>query len=213
MLPDFRRLIGGEEFDYQALMSVLSNYANPREKVTSLLRANVIIRVKKGLYVFGDSYRRRPFSREVLANLIYGPSFISLDYALSYYGLIPERVQTMTSTTTKRSRRFDTPVGSFVYRNTPERAFHFGMDRLGTGDISFLIAVPERALSDKLRDDRGTPLGNHTEVAEYLFDDLRVDRTSFLAMDPIFFEKFGAACGSRKVVICGRLLARMKGRQ
>lgn len=92
MTRDLRKLIGREEFDYPALMSALANYANPRDKVTSLLRQGVIIRVKKGLYVFGDDFRKRPFCRELLANLIYGPSYVSLDYALSYHGLIPERV-------------------------------------------------------------------------------------------------------------------------
>ena len=92
MEPDLRERIGREEFDYSALMSTLSGYANPRDKVTSLLRRGVIVRVKKGLHVFGDADRRRPYSRELLANLIYGPSFVSLDYALAFHGLIPERV-------------------------------------------------------------------------------------------------------------------------
>jgi hypothetical protein len=62
-----------------------------------LLRRKDIIRVKKGLYIFGETYARRPFSREVLANVIYGPSYVSLDYALHYHGLIPERVEAVIS--------------------------------------------------------------------------------------------------------------------
>lgn len=78
-----------EEFDYQILLNSLRGYAHPRKKITALLRKGEIIRVKKGLYIFGAQHRRSPYCRELLANLIYGPSCISLEYALHYYGLIP----------------------------------------------------------------------------------------------------------------------------
>jgi hypothetical protein len=55
-------------FDYQSLLDSLKDYARPRDKITGLLRCGDIIRVKKGLYVFGGKYRRQPFSRELLAN-------------------------------------------------------------------------------------------------------------------------------------------------
>ena len=73
-----------EEFDYQALLAALNGYARPRDRITELIRKGEIIRVKKGIYVPGAKRRRRPFSREVLANLIYGPSYISLEYALAF---------------------------------------------------------------------------------------------------------------------------------
>ena len=208
-----RKIIGREEFDYPALMSVLADYANPRDKVTSLLRKGVIIRVKKGLYVFGDDYRKHLFCRELLANLIYGPSFVSLEYALSYHGLIPERVSTVTSVTSKRGKRFETPVGSFLYRPTPRPAFHLGMDRVEQGDVSFLIARPERALADKLRDDRGGGGGSQQMLATYLFDNLRLDRTGFVDMDAALLEQLGTELGSRKVALCARLLRRMRSRR
>ncbi|MEA3441146.1 MAG: hypothetical protein U9R58_12785 [Chloroflexota bacterium] len=104
-----RAKIHGEIFDYQVLLYTLSGYRKPRDKITRLLAAGAIVRIKKGLYCFGDPFRKKPISREHLANLIYGPSYISIDYALSYYGLIPERVETITSVTTHRSRDFDTP--------------------------------------------------------------------------------------------------------
>ena len=83
--------------------------------------------MKKGLYIFGEEYRRKPYSREILANLIYGPSYISLDYALQHYGLIPERVEAITSVARGRSRKFSTPIGLFTYRMIPLNAFRIGM--------------------------------------------------------------------------------------
>jgi hypothetical protein len=209
-MRDLRHRIGREEFDYRALMSALSEYADPRGKVKSLLRNGSIVRVKKGLYVFGEALRKRPFSRELLANLIYGPSFISLDYALAYHNLIPERVETLTSVTTKRPRRFETPVGLFIYRQAPRRYYHLGMDRVEHGDIAFLIAAPEKALADKIRDDRGNPLRSQSDVAEYIFEDLRIERTDFLQMDAGLLSDMADAAGSRKIGACARLLMRMK---
>ena len=114
MNVDIRRQIAGEEFDYQTLMSLLSAYSNPGMKVSALSRAGDIVRVKKGLYVFGERHRRRPYSMELLANLIYGPSMVSSDYMLAHYGLIPEAVYTLTSVTFKRPKNFETPLGAFI---------------------------------------------------------------------------------------------------
>jgi len=207
-----RRHIGREEFDYRALMSALSGYANASGKVTSLLRKGVIVRVKKGLYVFGADYQLRPYSRELLANLIYGPSFLSLEYALSYHGLIPERVEQLTSVSTGRAKEFNTPVGTFVYRPASQGSFHLGMHRVEQGDVSFLIASAERALADKVREDRSATVRSWADAEGYLFEDLRVDKSAFRALNPGFLGQLGDALGSRKVAFCARLLHRIKGR-
>src|SRR4030065_2491708 len=123
-----------EELDYQTLLNALHGYSRPRAKITALLRDGVIVRVKKGLYVFGEEERRKPLCRELLANLIYGPSCISLVYALATHRLMPERVETVTSVTCGRSRAFDTPVGRFTYRMISLEAFPVGGARMGTSD-------------------------------------------------------------------------------
>ena len=117
----------------------------------------------------------------------------------------------MTSATTKRPKAFDTPVGSFIYRKAPSGYFHLGMDRVEEGDVAFLIAVPERALADKVRDDRGRPLRSQTDAARYLFDDLRIDRGDFAQMSPTFLEELAEAAHSRRVALCAGLLRRLKG--
>ena len=100
-----------------------------------------------------------PISRELLANLIYGPSYISLDYALSYHGLIPERVETVTSVTLGRSRTFTTPYGMFSYRRLSQSRYAVGGLLAEHGDLSFLIASPEKALADKVWADKRNSLG------------------------------------------------------
>jgi predicted transcriptional regulator of viral defense system len=110
-----RQEIDRDHFDYQQLTACLSHLSKPRDKINKLLSKGEIVRIRKGLYTFGRPYRRGPLSRELLANLVYGPSYVSLDYALSYHGLIPERVSTVTSVALGRSRKFDTPLGTFTY--------------------------------------------------------------------------------------------------
>jgi len=156
--------------------------------------------VKKGIYVFGETYARGPFSREVLANMMYGPSYVSLDYALHYYALIPERVEAVTSVTCGRSRRFSTPVGLFLYRMIPMEAYQIGMDRVEIeGGRSFLMATPEKALADKVRDDRGTGIRTQEEMRSYLLDHLRIDPEGLRKLDPDRLAAFAERYRSRKI--------------
>ncbi len=162
-----------ETFDYQTLSSLLSEYTAPRDKIASLIKQGAIIRVKKGLYVFGKELRRQPYSLETLANLLYGPSYISLEYALYVYGFIPEQVYTVTSVTIGRSRCFSTPVGNFSYRKISMPGFAVGMDVIqNTSGSTYMMAVPEKALLDKLQSERGLPIRSKRDVERYLVEDL-----------------------------------------
>src|SRR5262245_31791812 len=116
IIDEIRKSVVNEEIDYLLLTSLLKQYKRPRDKITQLLKSGALIRVKKGLYIFGSRYAKKPYILETLANLIYGPSYISLEYALAFYGMIPERVEVLTSVTNKRDKIFKTPVGLFTYR-------------------------------------------------------------------------------------------------
>ncbi len=210
-MESIRKYISNEEFDYQTLLHGLGQYSRPRDKISDLLRKGAIIRVKKGIYIFGEDYRRRPFSREILANLIYGPSYISLEYALHYFGLIPERVEAVTSVTTGRSRKYATPVGLFSYRMIPLAAFRIGMDRVELDDgRSFLIATPEKALADKIRDDRGNGLQTQGQLMDYLENNLRVDLTALTNLNTEHLDAIARRYGSRKLQLLSSLLRRLK---
>ena len=212
MNEPIRKLIPYEEFDYQTLLSALNGYAHPRDRITTLLRKGSIIRVKKGLYVFGDDDRERPYSREILANLIYGPSYISLEFALQYHGIIPERVEALTSVTVGRSRKFLTPVGQFIYRMIPMPAFRTGVDQVEIGDgRSFLIAIPEKALADKLRLDQ-ISIRTQQELQSYLFDNLRIEPAAVQEMCSGRLEEYADRYRSRKVLLLSKL-ARGLGRR
>jgi len=178
-----RRNVEHDVFDYQTITEALLTYRKPRDKFTKLLESGAVVRIKKGLYTFGEDFRKEPISREYLANLIYGPSYVSLDYALSYHGLIPERVDLVTSVTMKRSKEFQTPFGMFSYRMVTDNRYSLGAVLEQAGKVSFLIASPEKALIDKVWTDKrfhGTSL---SEYKTYLTEDLRIDLEALKNLD------------------------------
>lgn len=211
MIEQIRKAINREEFDYQVLMTCLKGYSHPRDKITDLIKKGQIIRVKKGLYVFGQEYRKRPYSREILANLIYGPSYISLEYALSYHGLIPERVESLTSVTTGRSRSFSTPVGLFTYRMIPLPFFQTGMTRIELDDGgAFLIATPGKALVDKILIDRGADMRTLKGLEKYLFENLRIDPNLLGMLDYSQTLEFAERYPSSKLRVLNTLLRKIR---
>lgn len=184
-----------EEFDYLHLMQVLKDYKKPRDVVSRLLREGSIIRVKKGLYVFGDKYIQKPRSLEILANLIYGPSYLSFEYALSFYGLIPERVYEVSSATINRTKSFDTPLGLFSYTHVPLNYYKVGLKiEKSASDQGFLIAKPEKAISDVLI--KITGLNTNKAIMDYLLDGMRMEREVLMSLDIKLFEKIAQSTSS-----------------
>lgn len=214
MIEDLRKKFEGEEFDYQVLMDSLREYERPRDKITALLRKGIIIRVKKGIYVFGEKHSRRPFSREVLANMIYGPSYVSLEYALHYHGLTPERVEAVTSIASGRSRKFYTPVGLFIYRMVPMRAYQIGIDQIKIQDTRFfLIAIPEKALADKIYNDRGTGIRTQTEMRNYLQNNLRIDQDSLIRLDDKKIALIANRYRSKKIRLLSDVVRKLRKKE
>lgn len=164
-----------QELDYGFVMGCLKEYKNPRLKLNHLLKIKALIRVKKGIYIFGESFARAPYSSEVLANMIYGPSYVSLEWACQYYRLIPEKVSTVTSVTTQRSRQFHTPLGLFTYNHSPFKIFSVGITLMQLSSTQqALIATQEKALTDLLTLRRGSFRSKkHFEAT--LFEDLRIE--------------------------------------
>ncbi len=188
---EIRDRVLSEEIDSIQLTDILSGYKRPRDKIRQLLKDQALIRVKKGLYVFGPKYARQAYCKEVLANLIYGPSAISLEYALSFYQLIPERVFTVTSITDRRTKYFNTPVGSFSYRYLRTDKYCVGITQKQLDENHFiLIATPEKALADLLLA-RNPPLDttSYQALEDYLYVNLRIDSEQFANFDGALVEK------------------------
>jgi hypothetical protein len=175
-VADLQKSILQEEFDSALLRQALVNYRRPDMKIHSLLKSGAILQVKRGLYVFGPEYNRKPICVEALANMIYGPSALSLEWALSYHGLIPERVEVMTSITPNRDKEFSTPLGLFTYRRLAMSKYAEGVDQVWIDkQHPVLIATPEKALCDTLILRGNSDLKSVEEIREFLTDNLRID--------------------------------------
>jgi predicted transcriptional regulator of viral defense system len=170
-----------EEIDYNYLKSFLSGYKNIRVKINDMLKKKEIVRVKKGLYILTEPYSKKPFYRETLSNLIYGPSYISLEYALSFYDMIPEKSGTVTAITNKRNKVFNTPVGRFSYRYIHPDLYPDGVALLPLDEKhNILIASREKTVADILYfTDR---IENISELKSYLFENLRIEDTEIMKL-------------------------------
>lgn len=160
------------EFDYFYLVDMLKDYHAPRDQITRFLRNGWITRIKKGIYVLGPDFGR-PYSKFVLANMIYGPSYVSGHSALAYYGAIPERVDLMESETPNRNKEFTTPAGKFLYSYVNLKRYVHGIQRVQLDDRrAFLIATPEKALLGVVS--RQKNIESSEDLTEYLAS-LRID--------------------------------------
>ena len=166
-------------FSHEMIYSLLEkSISNVNEKISNLVRNKELIRLKKGFYTFSKLYQTKPINLISVANTLYSPSYVSFDYALSYYGMIPERVSEVTSATSKNEKLFDTPIGRFSYKKISLEAYSLGIDWI-YDDIEGgrFIATPEKALCDKIKYDRGIGTLTQTSMIEYLKYDLRIDIT------------------------------------
>lgn len=108
-----------------------------------------ILHIRRGLYCLAPKYQKQPISLYGLAQHIYGPSYISLESALSRYGLIPEAVYTVTSVSYGKSKEFRTPLGTFSYDPVRQKIFLAGVKReTEESGQAYLIASAVKALAD-----------------------------------------------------------------
>lgn len=176
--------IGREEFDHLELTSALSNFLAVDQKINELLKSGTIIRIKKGLYAFGPKTRQTPICKESLSNLIYGPSCISMEYALYFHRFIPERVETITSVTPNRNKEFKTPIGNFTYRYLNATKYPHGIEQKWIDNQHpILIASPEKALCDYVVLHEVAPLTTRIEAKLFLKEDLRIDEEQWQRFD------------------------------
>lgn len=162
--------------DFNVLATALSGYQSPKDKISLLENNGSIIRLKKGLYVVTSETSKKTLSRELVANHLYGPSYISLESALSFYGLIPERVYSVRSVTTKRSKRFATQLGNFEYITIPQEYYAIGIrQEIVNNEYAFLIASPEKAICDIILSTRNFRIQSMKAMQAFLEEDLRIN--------------------------------------
>ena len=197
LIDHIRRLT---RFDYctdSEITVLLGEQASPDKRYGLVKRAlarNELIRLKRGLYCLGPDFRRKKLNSYVAAQLVYSPSYVSLESALGYHRLIPEAVYSITSVSTRRKARFDTPIGVFEYFSVPARVFQEGVLRVEDGEEAFLIASPLKAILDYVYVHK-----KEWNSASALSADLRIDDDFLDSLSREELERVGAVFCSKRI--------------
>ena len=196
ILEDFRNT----PFRMQDLSSVFPDCVNLATKAKRLERDGEIIRLKKGLYVASTRVSRVELSPFLLANHIYGPSYVSMQTALRFYGLIPEAVYSIQSMTTGIARDYENAIGTFNYTHVPSDYYNVGVTMKEENGASFMIATPEKALCDLMVYTSNLNLRFQTSVRNYLEEDIRFDMDELQNLDLTIIEESAKVAKKKKML-------------
>lgn len=181
----------------------LKTYSNKNTKICREVKNGNLIKIINGLYETDSSV-----NGYLLAGSIYGPSYLSFDFALSYYGLIPERVTAYTSATCdkKKKKEYNNEFGTYLYRDVPTDVYPLGVKLIQEGEYVYQIAIPEKAICDKLY--TLNPIKNMTQLENVLFNDLRIDMDEFGKLNIKDIEKISDSYHSTNVELLYRYMRR-----
>lgn len=162
----------------RVLLEEYSSYKNPKDKLSRLVKEKKLFPIIQGLYETVPNV-----DGKLLASSICSPSYLSFDYALFFYGLIPEKVVNFTSAcyNKRKTKEYHTSFGCFIYHDIPKEAFPYGITLKKENEYSYQIATIEKAICDKLYS--LSPINSQKELESLLFNDLRIDKNIFFTID------------------------------
>ena len=189
-------------YDFQSLSVKYKEYSNIYQKINNECKKGILVKIKRGLYT-DDLYN----DKEVIANICYNPSYISFEYALSYYGIIPEIVSTFTSATfgKKNNKIYHMKDSTFDYKSVPDDVFPMGILIMkNSKDISYKIASKEKALCDLLYSKY--PVRSIKDLKTLLFEDMRIDENDILKMNVEFIKEIAPLYHSNSLNVLTKYL-------
>jgi len=181
-------ITGSIPVTYDVLTEQYNMYRSPKDKIARLAANGELVRLKKGLFYPLEMKRADAVSLELAANYIRWPSYVSLETALAFYGMIPERVFTTRSMTVKRSKAYVTPIGRFEYFTAKHEYFQVGIKTVSAYGVSFLIASPEKAICDMIAVTSGLRIQSGKAMREYIEEDMRIDISVLDSLDLTVFD-------------------------
>lgn len=165
---------------------MLRDYQRPFDKINELVKHKILTPIKRGIFIPGPNLKVQGPEKILLANHLWGPSYVSTDTALSHWGMIPERVYEICSMTTNISKSYNTPVGRFRYIRLPLPYYSFGIDRVEIATKqTALIACREKAICDKIISTPQLKLRSLKQTRAYLLEDLRIDKQNLQELDTV----------------------------
>ena len=193
-------------YSFDDLALKFQDYVDIKGKIRREIQSGRLVPVARGLY---ESEQNT--SGKYLAGRIYGPSYLSFEYALDFYSLIPESVyQTYTSATfqKRRSKKYRNAFGTFLYRDIPEKVYPLGIVLHEENGYSYQIATPEKALCDELYS--LSPVKNISEIKALLFEDLRLDEQEFYKLNTIDLQKLIPLYHSTNLHLLNKIIERIR---
>lgn len=171
------------------ILKLLSGYKRPNDKISTLIKHQELVSIRRGLYIAGPKMSLPTPEPFLIANHLRGPSYVSLEAALSYWDMIPERSYEISSVTIKTSTLYQTPVGRFSYRQLKLPYYSYGIKRVQhTPKQTMLIASPEKALCDKIVLTPKLQLRSIKQTQEFLIEDLRINDEVLSELDTQLIE-------------------------
>ena len=168
----------------QVLLSLFQEYSSPLDKIGDWVEKGYLIQLRRGLYIPGPNSGLILPELFTISNHLYGPSYISLESALSFWGLLPERVFGVYAISLQRSKVMETPVGRFEYRNMSDRYYYLGVNSISlTSKQRVLMANKEKAVIDKIVLTTGVQFRSKEDVIGYFERDLRVEMEDLFEFD------------------------------
>ncbi|MCU0576763.1 MAG: hypothetical protein MUD15_08085 [Desulfobacterota bacterium] len=160
-------------------------------QLTRWVQKGYLLKLKNGIYAFArDAGKIRG---EEVASRLYQPSYLSLESALSHYGIIPEMVFVYVSVTPKITRTFENVLGRFVYRHVKSALF-WGYSEVKTETGRFLMAEPEKAVLDYLYLNMAK-INSEEDYMNLRFNDDRLRET----LDRVKFHRYLKAFAVKKI--------------
>jgi len=197
--------------DYATIKNLLTEngYKYINDKIKYMKQQGLLTSLKKGLYVYNSPYVKTLISKEIIANNLLGPSYISYEYALYYHSITPERVEAVTSATTKRAKTFSTPYGVFSYRHIDKTLYALGVEIVSSKQGNFMMASKEKALCDKVFSTKGIKISSKKAMLLFLEEDLRVDMDELFDIDLEIVKKYTEISKSKRVEFLHKVLKDM----
>ena len=178
-------------FHSSILMAVEVNRTDLGRQLSRWVKSGKLIQLRRSLYTLPEQFRRTSPHPFLVANRLKHASYVSLQSALEYHGLIPEYVPTVTSVTTGRPETLFTPLGNFIFKHVKTVLFSdYRMADLGDGQSAY-VAGPEKALTDLLY------LTPHSDSPGYI-EELRLQNVDTLNTELLF--ELAEKTGKRKLV-------------
>ena len=196
---DFIKIYQAAQIIDSSTFSLTSkNPAHLRRQVREWVKKGYLFVLRRGKYIFSEEYRKQAVSGSSVANALVTPSYLSLEFVLGFYGLIPEKVTVFTSITTKKTAGFKNVLGAFDYRSVKEKLF-FGYKKITESEREFFIALPEKALLDYFYLNKQFK-GEYEE-----FDSLRLQNLELIKLRRL--REFGKSFDKRTNIVAQRLAA------